>query len=63
VKIVGATGTHAMLTMTDITGKMISCFTVNSNKTEINTSDLPAGTYMLRYNDDVNVRVLKLIKE
>lgn len=63
VEIVGATGTHAMLTMTDITGKMISCFTVNSNKTEINTSDLPAGTYMLRYNDDVNVRVLKLIKE
>ena len=53
-----ATGT---IELRDTQGRIVKTTTVTSNKTEINTEDLPAGEYLIQIRDGNNVTCKKII--
>ena len=56
-------GEQARAIITDISGKVLADQEIHSNESMINISTLPAGVYLLRYQDKDRVEVLKFVKE
>ncbi len=63
VELAGKIDGEANITITDVTGKLISSMSVNNNKTEIDMSRLASGVYQLKYSDRSHVDVMKITKQ
>jgi hypothetical protein len=62
IKLEGHAGKNAQVTLTDLSGRMITNMPVNGSSVEINTSALSQGLYLLNYSDDQRRQVLKIEK-
>ncbi len=63
LKIDGNVQTQYIASLYDITGKLLKAKNITANKTEINTNDLPAGTYFLKVTDNKKeIKSFKIIK-
>ncbi len=52
-----------VVTITDITGKVVLSVEVNEAKSTLAIGNVPAGMYLLKYNDEQSSGVVKLTKE
>jgi hypothetical protein len=62
ITVKGSVG-HAMLSLCDVTGKVIRSYPVSASATSIDMGHLSKGIYLLRYADGQQVQALKVIKE
>lgn len=62
-RINGMPGEHATLTLMDLSGKTLQQVVIKARTTELRLDGLAHGLYMLRYQDDVRTRNIKLQKE
>lgn len=63
ISINGNIGNNATIEVVDVFGKILMQQAVQSNNEQIDCSMLPVGLYLLRYNDEINNRVLKINKQ
>lgn len=56
-------GNNAMVTVSDVTGKVIYTLPATSDKIEINASTLAAGMYIIQYADDEHTEVMRVTKQ
>ncbi|RYZ47236.1 MAG: T9SS type A sorting domain-containing protein [Sphingobacteriales bacterium] len=63
VKVYGNAGANATISLTDVTGKVISIMSVKDNAATINMNGLAAGVYLLKYSDSVNSTSVKINKQ
>ncbi|MBL0095464.1 MAG: T9SS type A sorting domain-containing protein [Bacteroidetes bacterium] len=52
-----------VLSVSDISGKMIKRLEINSGMVQLNTSDLTSGMYLVHFNNGFGVTVQKLMKQ
>jgi hypothetical protein len=63
LKVSGTIGGNAVITVTDITGKMIRSMPVVNQETSVDISGLEPGTYLVNYTDDRNTHTVKVSKQ
>lgn len=63
VNIYGSTEKNAMITMTDVTGKMVKTVTVINNHASINMSGMISGIYFIKYTDNNHTQTIKVNKQ
>lgn len=56
-------GKNAQLQVTDISGRVLQQADVTQKKNEIDMSKLSPGIYIIRYNDDKNSQLIKVVKQ
>lgn len=56
-------GDNGIVTLSDMTGKVIYHIPADADKLEIATTQLAAGMYIIRYADDVHSHVMRVTKE
>ncbi|SDZ82870.1 Por secretion system C-terminal sorting domain-containing protein [Arachidicoccus rhizosphaerae] len=63
VKIIGKRSANAGLTLLNFAGKVLRRQPVTGAQTKIDMQGLAAGIYLLRYKDNANTTVIKVIKQ
>lgn len=63
VNFANAPGSNAMVTITDIAGRIMLNESVKGNRTTINVSNLATGVYLLKYVDGSSAKTIKFNKE
>lgn len=63
LNITGTQGDHAMLTVSDVTGKVVKTAVVSSNATVIDMAGLSRGMYLIRYVDGLHNESIKVSKQ
>lgn len=63
VKVFGNQGSNALVTVTDIAGKLIREVTVTGNETVIDMNGMEQGIYFVKYQDNVHTEVMKITKQ
>jgi hypothetical protein len=63
IRIMGQLHDGATIILTDITGKLVLQKSVIQHVEEIDLNGLSQGIYMLKYQDDFNIKVIKITKE
>lgn len=63
VKLYGNAGSNAMVTITDVTGKVVKVVTIGNNTATISMSELAAGMYLVKYTDNIHSQILKVNKK
>jgi hypothetical protein len=59
----GQIGNNRKVSLTDVTGRTISMVDMPADKVEFNMSNLAAGIYLIRYEDDAHTRIIKVNKQ
>lgn len=59
----GTPGSNAMVSVTDVTGKLVKTVAVSGSEMEIDMSSLSRGMYLIRYHDDKYVQTIKINKQ
>ena len=59
----GTPGDNPAVTLTDVTGRVITKAVMTNNTTSIDMGGLAAGVYLLKYEDGKYVRVIRVTKE
>jgi hypothetical protein len=62
IELTGNTG-DAVLTITDLAGKTVKTVAINASQMTVNTSDLSAGTYIIKYSDKEHKEIIKVTKQ
>lgn len=63
VQLDGYIGDNARVSLSNVTGQVVYQGAVSGDNFEINTSDLTAGIYILKYEDDNRTQVQKIMKQ
>lgn len=63
VAINGNRDADAMLTITDLAGRVVRTERADAQMVNINTAILPSGAYLLKYHDRSNAQVIRLVKQ
>ena len=63
IQLNGQRSKNPKLQVIDLTGKTVYSASVTSDKTVINTNDLPAGLYIIKYSDDQHNEVTRVTKQ
>ena len=63
VKVTGNAGTHRVVELTDVTGKILKRVDMVANQVDVDMSDIAAGIYMIKYVDDDHNQVIKINKQ
>jgi len=62
VTVSGATDTNGSVQVTDIVGKVVMTVMLHSDTATVDMSNLANGTYIIRYHDNLNTVVSKVVK-
>lgn len=54
---------NGMLTVCDVTGRVLQATRITEKETRISTSSLPAGVYMVKYTDADHDNIFKIVKQ
>jgi hypothetical protein len=60
VKTIGERTGHATISVTDLIGKVLYQQAIDSEETSINLQSFPAGVYLVRYEDDLRRKSIKV---
>jgi hypothetical protein len=63
VKVYGNAAANATVTITDVTGKIVSVVSVENNEASIKMGSLAQGTYLVKYSDSNHTQVIKVNKQ
>jgi len=63
VRTVGVQASNAIITVTDVTGKVMSTMAVNSNETVIDMNNFAQGIYLIKYTDAEHNETIKVSKQ
>lgn len=63
INVGGDIKSNANVVMTDITGKVVYTTPVTSEKVFIDMSNMPVGIYVVKYTDDLNNGVIRIMKQ
>jgi len=63
VSVSGAVGENALLTVTDISGRIIHQVSKPAQQTVIDLSNLAAGMYLVKYSDDQHTETIRINKQ
>ncbi|RYZ56391.1 MAG: T9SS type A sorting domain-containing protein [Sphingobacteriales bacterium] len=63
IKVYGNAGANATISLTDVTGKVISIMSVKDNAATFNMNGLAAGVYLVKYTDGSNSQSIKINKQ
>ena len=63
IAIEGILGNDAQLQLLDLSGRIIKTVAVRNNKFDLNMQDYSTGMYLLKYNDSIRNRTIKITKE
>jgi hypothetical protein len=63
VNVWGKTADNATLTVSDVTGKIVTVVSVVNNHAEINMSGMAQGVYLVRYSDAIQSETIKINKQ
>jgi hypothetical protein len=63
VRVLGSTGSNAIVMITDVTGKVIKTETVTDGKAQINMAGLAQGVYFVKYSDSKQSQTIKVNKQ
>lgn len=63
VMIQSAVAAPAFVTLTDVTGKVVRNYKMNSNNLRINLSDLSKGWYIIGYQTTQTLQTIKVVKQ
>lgn len=63
IQLNGQRSKNPKLQVIDLTGKTVYSAPVTADKTVINTNDLPAGLYIIKYSDDQHNEVTRVTKQ
>lgn len=63
LKMLGALQTHATVSLTDISGRVLKQLPLDKNEMTIDISNIAPGIYQLHYKDDVNSKTIKVVKQ
>ncbi len=59
----GSRGKNSTISITDIAGRNIQTLIVNNDRIEVNTTALKAGIYFVKYVDENETKIIKIIKQ
>ena len=59
----GLRGKNSTISITDISGRNIQTLIVNNDRVEVNTTALKAGIYFVKYLDENETKIIKIIKQ
>jgi len=62
VKVYGATGDNPIVSISDVTGKVVKMVTVTNNEVTVNMSGLAQGLYLVKYTDNSHTETMKVNK-
>ena len=63
VKVYGMKGDNRKVSLTDVAGRVISVVDMTTDKVDFNMTNLAAGIYLIRYEDDEHTRIIKVNKQ
>jgi len=63
VNVYGTAGVNALISVTDVTGKVIKMIDVKNNTATIDMTGLAAGVYLIKYSDDKHSQTIKVDKQ
>jgi hypothetical protein len=63
IAVKGSLTANAKAMLCDMTGRALQTISITDVRTSLNISNLPAGNYMLKYEDGMNKRVIKINKK
>lgn len=63
VKVYGIQGDNAAISVSDVTGKVLSTTNADGNSVAINMSRLPQGIYFIKYTDANHTQTIKVNKQ
>jgi hypothetical protein len=63
IKVNGSTPTNGILTMQDVSGKILQVIPVIGNTTYIDLTHVATGVYMIKYTDDAHTEIMKINKQ
>jgi len=63
VRVYGATGSTATITVTDLTGKLVRTVPVSNNAATIGLQGIAAGVYLVKYDDGSQTHTVRLTKQ
>jgi hypothetical protein len=63
VAALGKGNNTATIQLTDVTGKLLNSYTLNTEEMNIDMSGLSSGVYFIRYADDMHRQTIKVNKE
>jgi len=63
IDIHGAMSNNGHIIVTNLLGRTVATYTVQNNRYQINMEKLPAGMYLIKYADQSNSSVIKVVKE
>lgn len=63
VDVKGKQDYNPRLIISDITGKVVRKIEVHDARIVVNTEDLPAGVYIVKYSDESSTKILKVSKQ
>lgn len=56
-------GLNRKVSLTDVAGRVIMEEPMSTDRADLNMSDLAAGIYLIRYQDDIRTRIIKVNKQ
>jgi hypothetical protein len=63
VKMYGTAGSNQLVTLTDVTGKVLKIYSVIDNNVSIQMSAFPSGVYLVKYSDSKYAEMIKINKD
>jgi hypothetical protein len=63
VKVSGPAAGNAILTITDLSGKVISSRSMSGSETRLDLRGMAPGLYLLKYSDDHNTQTIRITKQ
>ena len=63
ISTTGTPGDNRTILLTDVTGRIVTKVTAVGNKTELDLEGLATGMYLVKYEDDQHVAVIKINKQ
>jgi len=63
VSIVGNRAENGVIQIADITGKVVKSIAVNATDVFVDMVDMATGVYFVRYNDNLQSQVIKVVKQ
>jgi parallel beta-helix repeat protein len=63
INVNGSISADAIITISDVTGKLVRTINITANKTEVEMHSLSAGMYIVRYSDKDRTEITKVNKE
>lgn len=63
VSVYGIKGTNRIVSLTDVTGRIITQKNMSTDKVSFNISNLPSGIYLIHYKDDDHTKMTKIEKQ